>query len=335
MWGKEILRSRRRFLTASALAVAGFLLNNQQNTPERKVFDVLGFVVNPYVGGGENPERAISDTKQLGGKNLLVLEPNERFIESARNSGIQLITRLYLKDNTFDKDRVEEVLRTASTYPQRLIVQPFNEVNLPEIETGGRYIGPAEHIVNNFIPAAKVVEQYGGLTLLTPLAQGAPIDEYIYLKDMLLTLRANAPLEWIRNNIGIGLHNYIFQPGEDFWYRIKAVNPWISRFMEGTYLPLHITEAGLYQHHDKPFPEETFSNELMRIIDSPIPPEITNLQSFCIWILASLADRPLNRPDLESLGTLFEPAALRKKYRLSLGYGSLNAYAGERQSTYA
>lgn len=319
--------TRRQFLGLSALTIAGLLTNS-----ERKVFDLLGFVANPYVGGGENPSRVISDTTSLGGKTLLVLEPNQNFIENAKNSNITLITRLYLKNNSFDKDKVEEALRIAATYPQRLIVQPFNEINLPEIETGGKYVSPEEHITKDLLPAAKVIEQYGGLTLITPLAQGTAIDDSAYLKDMLVTLRANAPLEWIKNNIGIGLHNYIFYPGEDFWYRPKVMTPWIASFMDGAYLPLHITEAGLYQHTSRPFPEQTYGQELLRIVDTPIPSDVFNLQSICMWILASLAERPFSRPDLDSLGLLFEPAALRKKYALSIGYGFLQAYARGRQS---
>lgn len=317
---REILR--RDFLGASALGLPFFLgnprpfLDAAMEESPRRVSETLGFVANPWVGGGSKPEEALRDAINMGGRWLSVLEPSEEFLKAFqrfRGSGLQLIPRLYLPENRFDKDHIIRELEKLRRHKvNQTVIQPYNEVNLPDIETGGKLILPFEHVNDHFIPTALEIKEYGGIPAFAPLAQGAEINDLEYYEDELKALVANSHFREIIDSIVQVVHHYIFEPGQELWgERLLVMRDLQIRYL-GKPLDLHLTETGLYQVGKERFKEKVVAGELRRMINSKIPDSLSNLKSFCIWILACKAQEPSNNPN-HRVADFFEPAALRHR----------------------
>ncbi len=276
-----------------------------------KTFTIFGLHGTPNPGGSDNLELTITDARRLRAKWWVALDPTEEELAAFGNAGINVITRLLLPDNNFNARLIESAIKKPNI--SNLLIQPFNEPNR-DVENGGKVVSPEEHMRQAFIPAARAIISRGAIPLLTPLAQRAQdggIDEGSYFARMLDVLKREAP-DILSGNLAIALHNYIFEPGEDFWQRPRQLAE-IVRTSLGFIPPIYITEAGLHQSLEKQFSEELLASETIRLLDSSIPNDLP-VKAFCIWVYANFAQRPANHRSIIENEEVraFELAAWRK-----------------------
>lgn len=299
---KKLEMDRRTFNRLTTIGIAKGIVGFPSDSPyfdqpekttppekEPKTFDMFGLHDTPNVGGSRDIKVAISDLQTLGAKFLVTLDPSLQLLKDTTAADIAVISRAYLPNNTFDDDYLIRLMRKLKHVTDIPLVQPFNEVNLLQ-ETGGVVKLPEQHIRSDFLQAADLISLLGGRTLLTPLAQEAPVDEYDYLDRMLITLLQNKTPQWIARYIALGVHSYIFTPGENPWQRIQRLDSLVVKNV-GTHLPIYVTEAGIHQTQTRQQNDETIGRETVRLLDTPIPLNLP-IQSFCFWVLANFAQRP-------------------------------------------
>ena len=248
---------------------------------ERPTFSVYGLHGTPDLGGGVDSELLVSDLINLGAKWLVSLDPSEELLQRIKSSNIGLIIRTSEPENTFTPDYQVSLLKKYQKYIPNLVIQPFNEVNLLA-ETGGKVIPAPEHISKSFIPTAELISEYGGLTLITPLAQRTSypnFEELPYYIESLRQLKKAKDISWILNNLALGVHSYIFTPGEDQWRRVSILASAAQQILEVN-LPIFITESGLYQTRQTNFSQELVARETIRQLETPVPYHLP-IQSNC------------------------------------------------------
>jgi hypothetical protein len=250
----------------------------------------------------------------LKAKSLVTLDPSVELLEQLKAIGVQPIIRGFLPANRFWGEEISRTLTKLKEHAIPIINQPFNEVNLLS-NTNESPRSPTDHISQDFIPAAELIDSYGGLTLLTPLAQRAQTtinnfqyDDTLYFRYQLTALKKQKSVNWIRNRVAIGFHSYTFSPNESPHKRIYAAHQ-LTKDILGISLPFYVTEGGLFQDTDQVYPEAVVSESTVSLLSSSLPKE-TKVESFCLWVLANMAQRPADNELTEELKD-FEVAAWR------------------------
>lgn len=291
--------------------------NTQPIEPERTIFSIFGLHTTPDLGGGNNVSLTLSDAGRLKAHGLTVLNPWPFLLERAGNVGFEVVVRIHQPGNVFVSRSIEEEVEKAFKQGRDAIFQTNNEVNLLR-ETGGVFVSPKEHLENQFLPAVrKIIEvaqkrQRRAKILITPFAQNAPaingIDERAYSEEFYDRL---APyMEKLACDFYLGLHAYIFQPGED---PLEYAEERYAEFRRrtGRDLLTYITEGGLHHNEQSNFSQKDTAEATIRILQTPIPDNFP-VQAYNLWVAANYVQRPwqhrLSRnPDLD----VFEKAALR------------------------
>jgi len=261
---------------------------------EHTTFERFGIHDTPNIGGSMNVTEAFKDFRDLGVKWVLAIDPSENFLAAARKSGIPIIIRTFFGNNEFDPDLLKKKLDKYTTFVKNPIIQLFNEVNLTQVETGGREVTPEVHIERDFIPAAKHVIERGGKVLITPVAQRAitpsGITDLDYKRRMNQALANHPDFAHLIPFIYDAEHSYIFSPGENpqAWERrIHQEN--LDAF--GLPMPIFITEKGLSQEQDTKFDGATYAKEVTRMLRMSSLPQIP-IASEIFWLYANDSQRP-------------------------------------------
>lgn len=296
-----------------------------------KIFERFGLVDVSSNGGPKDHDLSIADSKALGAKMIISLDPDKSYLEKLAASGIGVINRPYFPDNQYDE---ELLISSLSKYkdlqtPTPFIVELFKEPNSSE-----QLIDPEEFIRGRFIPAAEEVISRGGVVLLPALDQRAEystkVSEEIYFERMLREVSKYIPARIPWENFAIAEHAYIFTPGGNPWPRIKRLDNIIWHELKKT-VPVYITEAGLFQEEGNYYDSKTVGREIIRLLSMEIPSYLP-IEAFCVWLLANKAQRPdynglVEDEKTRRLVDRFEHAALRGIDGETEAYKAIKAYA--------
>lgn len=291
---------------------------------------ILGIHDTPIIGGSLNEQLAMDDAKRLGAKYWVSLNPDEDMLKALKeNPNLTLITRAYMKDNKYDEKYLTEMMNKLTKYIEKPLVVPYNETNLT-FETGGTPVSARDHIINDFIPAAELILKYGGIPLLTPLAQSHNpnpsdgFDDIEYFKSMIDTLvRIKEIKPELLNQIKIALHDYISKPGEDIWKYPGQIDDIVME-ETGRQIEMYILEGGFSQEAYKKFDQQTISSDIPRILSSEIPKKLL-VRSWTLWLYSNFAQRPAEDKFAQNWKELqgFEPMALRGENGETLEYKAI------------
>lgn len=321
---------RRTFLRASLLSAGELLVNpslgeilkysiwQPPQKPKRRILDVYGLHDTPNIGGSMDVPLALDDFRRLRATGLTLLNPAPSLLAGSVVMGLSVAVRIYQENNIFNSRCVEAEVGKAFSYVDSPVFQLNNEVNLTR-ETNGESVSPREHLEKQFLPAAELVCQVAGSyrrrprILITPLAQKAPdvngLDEEAYFKEFLGCLRPH--ISRLNCDLLLGLHAYIFEPGEDPLVYIKERYLQAREIMERD-LPIYVTEGGLHQSAERSFSDEVIAWEIKRILQTPIPNGLP-LSEYDLWIASNYAQRPKeHRLSKNKVLDLFEKATLRR-----------------------
>ncbi len=188
---------------------------------------------------------------------------------------------------------------------------------------------------DNFVVPAKEIIHRGGIVLSDPVAQRAvilredqnpPIGTYDYFAEQLEEIRLNFSGEELRKGFGLGVHAYIFEPGEDPREHIAETER-IAYQVLGFYPDIYVTEAGIHQDKNTRFSEKVVADEVLRLRKLRIL-SFSRIRSFCFWIAHTLAQiDPSERGIYGKQWHIqeYEKDAWRKEDRLSEVYRAVEA----------
>ncbi len=310
--------SRRDFsIGAAATLVRAYIapgIPEWLSSPEiKRTFELFGLHGAPVPGGGINRDITLQDFQRLGVRSTVLIAPDRDFLQALTNADIAVISRAYQQNNRFDREYLDKMLTTVSSVVKQPIIVPYNEVNLRR-ETGGERISPQDHMMKDFLPATRMIAEAGGISLLTPLAKRAPENEDQYLDTMLNVAKQIISKEpHLIPHLGIAIHPYIFNPGENPWLYASAVHRMAQKKL-GFPLPIYATESELHQSRYRRFSDEVVATETRRLIHLPIPQELRNIvKTFDVWLHANGAvrEKAPNHKPTEDVWDDFELSAFR------------------------
>lgn len=311
-------------------ALPNLSLNYAANSPPAKisnesyVMEKMGICDTPNVGGSINPELALEDTRNLGAKSALALNPTESYIAAMRklNPKYPLIFRFYDQFNALNKEGLSQLLATRGFITPNFPLQFLNEPNIEPNKEG--IITHPRLIAQRFIEGTIMIAEKGGIGLLPPTAQDTknPQAETRYFDTMVKELPNLADKNWLEEYVALSIHAYHMNPGdisEDIWDRIKRLAYNYTQ-VTGINPKIYITECGprrnIRDGRNTGFIEQEDKqavDALKRLAKARIPDGL-NIVAFNYWIYANLAQRPpVKDGTISDELASFELAALRRK----------------------
>lgn len=296
---------------------------------EVAIADIAGIHDSPLVGGAFFPDILMDDLLRLGVSSVISLQPRVSVLELTESLGVSVVNRVCQDKNIYDPNLMRNELTRAFSKVKKPRFQLYNETNLKS-ETGNTTRRPRQHVIDNFIVPAKEIIRHGGIVLSDPVAQRAvvlreekspPITTYDYLGGQLEEVRLHFSPEELREGFALGVHAYIFEPGEDPREHIFETER-IAYQILGFYPDIYVTEAGLYQDKHRRFSERVTADEVLRLRKMKIY-SFSRICSFDFWIAHTLAQiDPAERDAYKKLWHIqeFEKDSWRKEDRLAEMY---------------
>lgn len=283
------------------------------------VIAIAGVHDTPNDGGSNRLVLAGRHFSELGVKNVTAINPSEDFLEALAGK-FPITYRSYTSDNSYDPAKLKGLfLKIAGLNLQRPIIQHINE---PNIKTSGARNDPLKLIRESFMAGARQIVEQGGMAMFPPLAQDTRSGSRVhqYYEAMLEELPRHASSEWLRENLVLGVHNYIMD-SRRFVQNRDSADIWnwprfLSRgFQEkiGFKPPLYITEAGSYRYVGDRVSDAEAVMALEKFLLSSLPNDL-DIRTVDIWLYSNLAQRPENHA-LQAHGLEFRQFELASLYR--------------------
>ncbi len=312
-------KTRREAISLGAGAAISFAQEVERGQDEepsveyvRPLWPILGIHDTPEAGGSLYRTVAVSDMNRLGALWALVIQPERPYIDMLSQAGIKIIARMYQPGSRPSPRHINEILQQFDRLPANII--PYNEVNLSWETENGVYIPADVHIKRDFIPVANQLVAAGhkvGLTPLSPNLSHFNIAPQEYYEDMLKTLVAEKGPAWVRTNIFVALHFYPIDDNLDQeWQRLEKIHKFNQSQTGNAGLPIHITETCFFTSDGAPSTQGIAALKNIEMLQKGMPD--LPIESFCLWVLSNLSQRPPAARQNASHITEFERSVLRR-----------------------
>jgi len=168
------------------------------------------------------------------------LTANDYLIDRLNDAGIVPIMRIDAQVGALNLERLRLVVQHYRARGVRYY-QIYNEPNF-RAEWADKSVVSASQFIMQWLPAAQVVAENGGLPGLAPLAPTGDLDDVLFLENTLTTL-ARARRFDIINVMWLAIHNYGGLDDKGF-YRYRRYDA-MARYVLGQHLPMLATEGGM------------------------------------------------------------------------------------------
>jgi len=172
------------------------------------------------------------------------LTANDYLIDRLNDAGIVPVMRIDAQVGALNLERLRLVVQHYRARGVRYY-QIYNEPNF-RAEWADKSDVNASQFIAQWLPAAQVVAENGGLPGLAPLAPTGDLDDVLFLENTLTTLVRARRFDII-NVMWLAIHNYGGLDDKGF-YRYRRYDA-MARYVLGQHLPMLATEGGMGDAH--------------------------------------------------------------------------------------
>ena len=168
------------------------------------------------------------------------LDANDYLIDQLNAAGIVPVMRIDAQVGALNLERLRLVVQHYRAKGVRYF-QIYNEPNFRAEWADQKQVN-ASGFVEQWLPAAQVVAENGGLPGLAPLAPTGDLDDVLFLENALTTLVRARRFDII-NVMWLAIHNYGGLDDKGF-FRYRRYDA-MARYVLGQHLPMLATEGGM------------------------------------------------------------------------------------------